>query len=118
MPPRSAPPSIREANFPPSSSCDSAFLALRTTPLPDAARERSPDGHPCRSISDPAALQAICELADEFDMTAEEVEKRHHIRERAHELWRERDRPEGRDVEFWLAAEREVESQHERRRHA
>jgi hypothetical protein len=72
-----------------------------------------------RQISDPAAVQAICDLAGEFDMTAEELERRHRIRERAHEIWIERGCPEGRDVEFWLAAEQELESQHERhRRHA
>jgi hypothetical protein len=69
-----------------------------------------------RQVSDPAAVQAICELADEAEMTASKLETRHHIRERAYEIWIERGRPVGRDVEFWLAAERELESQHERRR--
>jgi hypothetical protein len=64
-----------------------------------------------RQISDPAAVQAISDLAGEFEMTAAELEKRHHIRERAHEIWIERGRPEGRDVEVWLAAERELEGQ-------
>jgi hypothetical protein len=44
------------------------------------------------------------------------MEKRHLIRERAHEIWIERGRPEGRDVEFWLAAERELEGLRQRRR--
>jgi hypothetical protein len=69
-----------------------------------------------RQISDPATVQAICELVGEFEMTAEELERQNHIRERAHEIWIERDRPEGHDVEFWLAAERELENRHERRR--
>jgi hypothetical protein len=51
-------------------------------------------------VSDPAAVQALSELAGEVDMTAEEMEKRHGIRERAHEIWIERGRPAGRDVEF------------------
>jgi Protein of unknown function (DUF2934) len=71
-----------------------------------------------RQISDPAAVQAICELASEFEMTAAELEKRHFIRDRAHEIWVEQGRPEGRDVEFWLSAERELEGQHVRRRRA
>jgi hypothetical protein len=62
-----------------------------------------------RQISDPAAMKAICELAGEFEMTAKELERRQHIRERAHEIWIERGCPEGRDLEFWLAAERELE---------
>jgi hypothetical protein len=67
-----------------------------------------------RQISDPAAVQALSELAGEFDITAEEMERRHHLRERAHGIWIERGCPEGHDVEFWLAAERELDSQHER----
>jgi hypothetical protein len=66
-------------------------------------------------ISDPAAVRAICELAGELDMTAEQLERQRNIRERAHEIWTGRGRPEGLDIEFWLAAEREVDSQTERR---
>src|SRR3978361_1846781 len=60
-----------------------------------------------RQISEPAALQAIGEVAGEIEMTAAELEKRHLIRERAYEIWIELGRPEGCDVENWLAAERE-----------
>jgi hypothetical protein len=69
-------------------------------------------------ITDPAAVRAICELAGEAETTADELERRHGIRERAHQIWLERGRPEGRDVEFWLEAERELEDQQipERRR--
>jgi hypothetical protein len=59
-------------------------------------------------ISDPRAVQAICELAGEFEMTATELEKRHLIRERAHEIWIESGCAEGRDIEHWLMAEREL----------
>jgi hypothetical protein len=70
-----------------------------------------------RQITDPAGMHAICELAGEFEMTAAELEKRH-IRERAHAIGIERGRPEGCDVEFWLAAERELGGQHVRWRRA
>jgi hypothetical protein len=30
------------------------------------------------------------------------------VRERAHRLWEEAGRPEGRDAEFWERAEREI----------
>ena len=60
-----------------------------------------------RQITDDRAVKALSELADETEMTAE-LEKRQLIRERAHQIWIERGRPEGRDVEFWLAAEREL----------
>jgi hypothetical protein len=68
-----------------------------------------------RQISDPAAVRAICDPAGEFEMTAAELEKQHLIRERAHEIWIEQGRPAGRDVEFWLAAEREREGEETRR---
>jgi Protein of unknown function (DUF2934) len=61
-----------------------------------------------RQISDPAAVKAICELAAEFEMTAADLERRHHIRERAHEIWIERGCLDGHDVANWLAAEREL----------
>jgi hypothetical protein len=61
-----------------------------------------------RQISDPAVVQAICELAGEFERTATELETRHQVRERAHEIWIERGRPEGCDVENWLKAERDL----------
>jgi hypothetical protein len=67
-----------------------------------------------RQISDPTAVRAICDLAGELETTAAGLEQQHLIRERAHEIWIERGRPEGRDVEFWLAAERELEG----KRHA
>jgi hypothetical protein len=64
-----------------------------------------------KQISDPDGVRAICDPAGEFEMRAAQLEKRHHIRERAHEIWVERGRPQGRGEEFWLAAERELEGQ-------
>jgi transcription initiation factor TFIIIB Brf1 subunit/transcription initiation factor TFIIB len=71
------------------------------------------------SISDAAAIKAINELSDELEMTAAELERHHRIRERAHEIWLERGCPTGRDVEHWVAAEREIDAptaRHRRRR--
>jgi hypothetical protein len=62
-----------------------------------------------RQVTDPAAARAISEVTEELDMTAEALERRHHIRERANDIWMERGQPEGHDVEIWLAAEREVD---------
>jgi hypothetical protein len=59
-------------------------------------------------VSVDRAGKALDDLADESEMTAAELEKRHHTRERAHQIWVERGRPEGREVEFWLDAEKEV----------
>lgn len=67
-----------------------------------------------RQIIDPTAVQAISDAVDELELTAEEIERRHQIRERAHALWATHGRPEGRDMEFWLVAEREVDIQRRR----
>ena len=67
-----------------------------------------------RSIGDPAAVNAIHAEAGKLKMTAEEMERRQKIRERAHEIWIEQGRPEGRDLEFWLVAEREFDRHHRR----
>ena len=63
-----------------------------------------------RDSVDAAAERAAADLADELETTAAEMERRLRIRERAHALWVERCRPHGRNVEFWHAAEREVDS--------
>jgi hypothetical protein len=68
-----------------------------------------------RQITDDRAAKALGELADETEMTASELEKRLLIRERAHEIWIEHGHPEGRDVEFWLAAEHELAECRKRR---
>jgi hypothetical protein len=67
-----------------------------------------------RLIGDPAAEKAIREVASELEMTAEQLERQELIRERAQEIWKEHGCPEGRDVEIWLAAEREVDIQRRR----
>jgi hypothetical protein len=51
-----------------------------------------------RQISDPAAIQAIHDVAGELEMTAEELETRQRVQERAYALWMAHDCPEGRDV--------------------
>jgi hypothetical protein len=65
-------------------------------------------------ITDAAVERAAADLADELETTATEMERRLRIRERAHALWIEHGRPHGRDEEFWLAAEREVDSRRRR----
>jgi hypothetical protein len=69
-----------------------------------------------RQISDPRALQAICELAGESEMTAAALEERQLIRQRLR-IWVARGCLEGRDVEHWLMAERQLvgDARHVRR---
>lgn len=35
-------------------------------------------------------------------------EREEQIRRRAHELWEQEGKPEGREMDFWLQAEREI----------
>jgi hypothetical protein len=41
-------------------------------------------------------------------MTASDYITHAEIRERAHQLWEQAERPEGQDVEHWLAAEEQL----------
>ena len=56
-----------------------------------------------------ARIAAILGLAQELKKRAPALAKptEEKIRKRAQEIWEENDRPVGRDVEFWLQAERE-----------
>ena len=68
-------------------------------------------------INDRRALQVLDELADEHEMTAAALERRCLVRKRAHEIWVERGCPEGRDIEHWLLAERELDGEDQRQQH-
>lgn len=39
------------------------------------------------------------------------TEREQRIRERAHKLWDEAGQPDGRDNEFWQAAERQIDAE-------
>jgi hypothetical protein len=56
-----------------------------------------------------ARIAAILGLAQELKKRARALAKptEEKIRKRTQEIWEENDRPVGRDVEFWLQAERE-----------
>jgi DUF2934 family protein len=62
-----------------------------------------------RWIDDQETVQRVLELSAKLRRRARVIarptEKR--IRRRARELWEESGRPSGRDLEFWLEAERE-----------
>lgn len=62
-----------------------------------------------RWVSDPETVQQILELVGELKQRARALAKPNEekIRKRAREIWEENNRPIGRDVEFWLQAERE-----------
>jgi len=64
-----------------------------------------------RWIGDRETVQRILSLADELKQRARAMVRPHEdkIRKRAREIWEENGRPAGRDVEFWLQAERELQ---------
>jgi hypothetical protein len=62
-----------------------------------------------RWVGDSETVRRIGRLAEELKQQARAFAKPDDvgIRNRAHEIWEENGRPAGRDVEFWLEAERE-----------
>jgi hypothetical protein len=62
-----------------------------------------------RWIGDRETVQQILALAGELKQRALALAKPNEdkIRKRAREIWEENSRPFGRDIEFWLQAERE-----------
>jgi hypothetical protein len=62
-----------------------------------------------RWVGDRETVQGILALVEELKQRARALAKPNEekIRVRAREIWEENDRPAGRDVEFWLQAERE-----------
>jgi ABC-type siderophore export system fused ATPase/permease subunit len=63
-------------------------------------------------VGDQTTLQRIREFADELKKNLQRIlsgrRSKHAIKARARELWEQNGRPTGRDVEFWLQAEREL----------
>jgi DUF2934 family protein len=63
-------------------------------------------------IADPTTFQRlkafIEELRERLQRRLASRRSRQEIRARAHELWEQDGRPSGRDLEFWLRAEREL----------
>jgi hypothetical protein len=60
-------------------------------------------------ISDRQAIQALNELADEYDALAAALEKEDFVRRRAYEIWEEQGRPHGLHAQHWAMAEQELE---------
>jgi len=62
-----------------------------------------------RWVRDTETVDRILGKAQELKQRARVLAKPNEekIRKRAREIWEENDRPAGRDVEFWLQAERE-----------
>jgi hypothetical protein len=63
-------------------------------------------------VNDPTTYQRLTAWVDELRQKLKNrIDarwSREQTRRRAHELWEQHGRPEGRDLEFWLQAEAEV----------
>jgi hypothetical protein len=66
-----------------------------------------------RWIGDRETVQSILALAEELMQKARALVKpaEERIRKRARKIWEENGRPTGRDQEFWLEAERELQEE-------
>jgi hypothetical protein len=63
------------------------------------------------TIKDESTVQRLRNFADQLRQKLHRMMRRPQVRTRAYELWEEAARPSGRDVEFWLEAERHVKEQ-------
>jgi DUF2934 family protein len=61
------------------------------------------------TVKDETTLQRLRNFADELRHRLRRMIRRPQVRARAYELWEEAGRPPGRDLEFWLEAERQLE---------
>lgn len=59
-------------------------------------------------LSDRRTIDAITELAAEYEEVAAAMEKLELIRRRAYEIWEEQGRPDGLHADHWHDAEREL----------
>jgi hypothetical protein len=60
------------------------------------------------AINDRRTLEAIAELAAEYEAVAAAVERFNLIRKRAYQIWEEQGRPEGLHADHWHDAELQV----------
>ena len=59
-------------------------------------------------LTDRRTIDAITELAAEYEAVAAAMEKLELIRRRAYEIWEEQGRPDGLHADHWHDAEREL----------
>jgi hypothetical protein len=64
------------------------------------------------SLNDPTTVERLTSWAQDLRHRLRQIletnRTKHEIRARAHELWEQSGRPAGRDEEFWLQAEAEM----------
>jgi hypothetical protein len=60
-------------------------------------------------VKDETTVQRFRSFAEELKQKLFRMMRRGPVRARAYELWEQAGRPVGREVEFWLEAERQIE---------
>ncbi|WP_439399246.1 DUF2934 domain-containing protein [Bradyrhizobium sp. PMVTL-01] len=68
-----------------------------------------------RMIVDEVTIERLRSFAQTIERKLADIQvglEKQQTRTRAHQLWEEAGRPEGRDLEFWLRAEREIKGTH------
>jgi hypothetical protein len=72
-----------------------------------------------RTVSDQGIVGRISDLSDDLEKQAQQLNRmlrEETIRSRAHQIWQEHNCPAGKDEEFWLQAERELDGGSSQRR--
>jgi hypothetical protein len=59
-------------------------------------------------VKDESTAERLLSFASELRKKLKRMMRRQEVRARAYELWERAGRPIGRDVEFWLEAERQL----------
>jgi hypothetical protein len=65
-------------------------------------------------LSDETTVRRLRKYAEELRQKLFQMVRRPKIRARAYELWTQAGQPPGRDIEFWLEAERQIKDERER----
>ncbi len=74
----------------------------------DLRREAARYRRLATQILDRRAIQALTDLAAEYEATAAALERSERIRKRAYQMWEEQGCPHGLRVDHWVAAEHEL----------
>jgi DnaJ-class molecular chaperone len=61
---------------------------------------------PTKKIIEPSQESRVSKKTEEIELSSEEIFK--HIKERAAQIWEEEGRPQGKDFDIWLRAEKEI----------
>lgn len=67
-------------------------------------------------VKDETTVQRFRSFAEELKRKLCRIMRRGKVRARAYELWEQAGQPTGRDLDFWLEAERQIEDEHEERK--